>query len=96
MSRADGLGTPPPVSYRRMTEPHVRPGLVGTLYERHRDDYTDLRVYAVLEGPVTIGFVVGHKLAGKNGWEAITNGHEVKSGFGTRRTAAAWLQRVPG
>lgn len=65
--------------------------LDGTLWKACPSDYTDLRVYHVLDGVCSVGDVIGHKMAGKDGWEARAMGGEVRSGFGTRARAADWL-----
>jgi hypothetical protein len=70
--------------------------LIGTSWEADRRpggrrELSDLRVYHVLDGVCSVGNVIGHKMAGKDGWEARTMGGEVRSGFGTRARAADWL-----
>lgn len=82
---------PDKITFMRRNKPHFRPGLAGTLYDQDPDAYTDLRVYEVLADVQTRGWVVGHKMHGKDGWETITPTHDVHSGHPTRTKAVAAL-----
>lgn len=79
----------------KRSAPHGR-RLRGTLWEADRGPdgqrvLRDLRVYHVLDDVHSVGDVIGHKMAGKDGWEARKPSGAVSSGFGTRSRAAEWL-----